>query len=373
MNPTVRRQHWLQHLIGGLLLSVCLVRAAPAVVSDGLTATLTLGALVFLLLTSYTVGLGILRRTSASKQGAAIWLGVLSANWLALVLVSSEFIWLAFVLWLLAGHLLGLRAGVTFCLFILLLSIAIPWQQHGQPHAAAIIGPSVGMLFAFGVSRGQMQLLRLTQELSQAQHEAGAMAERTRLARDIHDTLAQGFASILILSRAGQAATTDRERLLGQIEQTAADNLEESRRIVAALAPAALEDEKLAAALKRLAARLEDETQIKTEVTTPYGEDLTIEQEIALLRVAQSALANVRQHARAQRVWISLDRQDDRVRMIVKDDGIGIDPATRHDSESGFGLAAMRSRLLELGGDLSIINSKPGTTLTASLPTEVRQ
>lgn len=126
MNPTVRRQHWLQHLIGGLLLSVCLVRAAPAVVSDGLTATLTLGALVFLLLTSYTVGLGILRRTSASKQGAAIWLGVLSANWLALVLVSSEFIWLAFVLWLLAGHLLGLRAGVTFCLFILLLSIAIP-------------------------------------------------------------------------------------------------------------------------------------------------------------------------------------------------------------------------------------------------------
>ena len=87
-----------------------------------------------------------------------------------------------------------------------------------------------------------------------------------------------------------------------------------------------------------------------------------------MLRVAQSGLANIRQHSAAQEARISVANEDGILSMVITDDGTGFDPSSRIDSESGYGLAAMRSRLVELGGALAVTSSKEGTTLTATLP-----
>jgi signal transduction histidine kinase len=383
MNQTMRQQRWWQHLSSALLLLICLARAIQDLNSTHeLSRILFVMPVAMVMVLAYLLGPPFVRRQSSPRLAAAIWLALLTLLWVALVLVSDEFIWLAFVLWLLAGHVVDLPVGIGFCLLVLALAISIPWLQSGQPHAAAIIGPAVGMLFAFGVSRGQLQLIRLAREradllsdlilaqdeLAQTQREAGALAERTRLSRDIHDTLAQGFASILLLARAGLTPNADHEKLLSQIANTAADNLEESRRIVAALTPAALEEEPLVAALVRLATTLQSETGITTVVESTSQHRLDLAQEIAMLRVAQSGLANIRQHSAAEQVRISVTNEDGNLRMVIADDGVGFDPSRRTGSDSGYGLAAMRSRLSELGGSLDVTTSEAGTTLTATLP-----
>jgi len=385
MNQPMREQRWWQHLSSALLLIICLVRAIQDLFAADTKIGITLLApLVLALVLVYLYGPRLVRRQPNPAAASFWWLAALALLWIALVLVSAEFIWLAFVLWLLAGHVVDLAIGIGFSILVLVLAIGIPWAQTGRPHAAAIIGPGVGMLFAFGVARGQLQLIRLAREraellddllqaqddLAQTQREAGALSERTRLSRDIHDTLAQGFASILLLSRAGLAASMDREKLLGQIEQTAAENLEESRRIVAALTPAALDEVPLLAALSRIAARLEEETGIRASVEVPAECALALEQEIAMLRVAQSALANVRQHSGATTAQISVSQHDDTLTMSISDDGTGFDPSDRTGSKSGYGLAAMSSRLRELGGNLEVSSSPVGTRITATLPVQ---
>ena len=145
------------------------------------------------------------------------------------------------------------------------------------------------------------------------------------------------------------------------------------RRIVAALAPAELDDDALAAALQRMLDRIRDETGLQGELHVDDSMPiLPTEVEVALLRTAQSALANVRLHARASRVVMSLVDADDTVRLDIIDDGIGFDqPAWEQDADAGssYGLRFMRARLRELGGGLDI-ESTPGegTALSIHLP-----
>lgn len=322
------------------------------------------------------------------------WFLGLVGCWLLAVAVSPELVWVAFALWLLAGHLLPLRVSVAVSVLVLVVVIARPWQDGLS--VAGVVGPVVGMVFALALSRGQQLLVRdglererlvaslvaaqeetevLHAELAAAQRSAGELAERTRLSRDIHDTLAQGFSSILLLARAG-ATTHDREaerRLLAQIETSAADGLEEARRVVGALAPAPLESG-LVEALRRLVERLPEESGVRGEVRVE-GDVTALPPvlEVALLRVAQSALANVRQHARASTVVLTLAEADDSVRLDVVDDGRGFDPvqmpAGDDVSRGGYGLRASRQRLRELGGGL-VVESEPGagTAVSAFVP-----
>ena len=145
------------------------------------------------------------------------------------------------------------------------------------------------------------------------------------------------------------------------------------RRIVAALAPAELDDDALAAALQRMLDRIRDETGLQGELHVDDSMPiLPTEVEVALLRTAQSALANVRLHARASRVVMSLIDADDTVRLDIIDDGTGFDqPAWEQDADAGssYGLRFMRARLRELGGGLDI-ESTPGegTALSIHLP-----
>lgn len=326
------------------------------------------------------------------------WMVGLLVSWVVLVLVSAENVWLAFSLWLLIPHFFRLRVALALSAGALALVVWRPWAVTGELTLAAVLGPTVGAIFAVALARGQYQLVReglerqrlvdslvraqretavLHDELAAVQREAGAMEERTRLSRDIHDTLAQGFSSILLLARgrsvvAGTPALVD---LLAQIESTASANLAEARSVVSALAPPLLSDNGLAQALRRLLDALVTETGIRTDLRV-VGDvaHLPTPVEVALLRTAQGALANVRVHSGATRVVITLSGLDRTVRLDIVDDGRGFEPGALDEraqsySHGGYGLPSTKARLRELGGDLEL-ESAPGegTALSAHLP-----
>jgi len=332
------------------------------------------------------------------RRTPGLWLVVLGLAWLVAVLVSASFVWVGFALWLLAGQVLTLRWALGYTAVVLLAVILAPGLAGPGWTVAGVVGPTVGALFALGLSRGQVLLARdalerarlldalmqaqaesaaLQEQLALTQREVGAMSERTRLSRDIHDTVAQGFSSIVLLARGASVSPgePDLRRLLARIEDTAADNLTEIRAVVAALAPSTLQHSGLAAALRRLLDDLHADTGLDTELrVAPELTELSTTHEVALLRTAQSALANIRSHARAARVVVSLDGSPHEVRLDVVDDGVGFDPAILDRpgadlTRGGYGVAATRARLTELGGGL-IIESAPGegTAVSAHLP-----
>jgi signal transduction histidine kinase len=210
------------------------------------------------------------------------------------------------------------------------------------------------------------QLEATRAELAAAQHEAGRLAERQRLAADIHDTLAQGFTSILMLIQAAQADLADSHPLAsGQLdlaERTARDNLAEARALVADLAPARLEGSTLPDALRRLSREHEEASFDVSGTPRP----LPVAIEVVLLRVCQEALANVRKHANARSASVLLGYDQDAVRLEVGDDGAGFDPD--HVS-GGYGLRGMRTRVAEAGGTLTVHSSPgAGTRVSATVP-----
>lgn len=204
------------------------------------------------------------------------------------------------------------------------------------------------------------QLTAAQAELATAHHSAGVVAERERLAAEIHDTLAQGFTSIAMQAEAALASpgvdheSADRLRL---IARTARDNLAEARALVAAFSPAGLERGTLVEAVRRVAGRFQDETGTRVRIdVTGEGADLSRDREVVLLRAVQEALANVRKHACASNVSLTLvlDRSD--VTVEVHDDGVGM----ASGAPAGFGLAAMSSRVRDVGGSVAL-SSDPGT------------
>lgn len=202
------------------------------------------------------------------------------------------------------------------------------------------------------------------------------LEERQRLAHEIHDTLAQGFTSIVTnLEAAGGALDRDRAALRHHLNQAlgvARESLSEARRLVWALKPEPLEEAPLPEALRRLVARWSSSSGVAAEVfVTGEPGSLAAEAEVALLRVAQEALANVRKHARAGRVAVTLSYIGGRAVLDVRDDGVGFDPAATSPGSGGdgFGLRSMRERLERAGGALSV-ESAPGegTVLSAEVP-----
>jgi signal transduction histidine kinase len=210
------------------------------------------------------------------------------------------------------------------------------------------------------------------QLLTQAR-EAGAGDERQRLAREIHDTLAQGLTGIITQLEAAQqtASEPERDRRIGNAKRLARDSLAEARRSVQALRPQALEDSKLPDALADEVTRWTATSGVAAEVkSTGDPRALHPEVEVTLLRMAQEALANVAKHAAAQHAWVTLSYMEDVVTLDVRDDGSGFAPQTQNSADGGgFGLIAMRQRVGRLAGQLEI-ESEPGagTAVSASLP-----
>jgi signal transduction histidine kinase len=205
-------------------------------------------------------------------------------------------------------------------------------------------------------------------QLAQAQHDAGVQAERERLSAEIHDTLAQGFSSLLMLVRSASASVgTDNERaqtLLRSAEQTAKENLDEARSLVQSLAPIALQHGDLVAALHRMASA-ENALSVTVTVTGIASEAaLSPAEDVVLLRAVQESLTNTRRHANATEARITLAYDASPVRATVTDNGTGFDPSTSF----GSGLSGMRSRLASVGGRLEVTSSPVhGTTIEVSL------
>jgi signal transduction histidine kinase len=201
-------------------------------------------------------------------------------------------------------------------------------------------------------------------EVARLSHEAGVAAERERLAGEIHDTLAQGFTSIITLVQAADPALGD-ERLALAV-RTARENLAESRALIAALGPTALADASLAEAVRRQAAGFTETAGIPAAArVTGEPRALPTAVEVVLLRAAQESLTNVRRHAGAREVDVLLAYREESVRLVVRDDGRGFDPEVAR----GFGLSAMRSRAEQVRGSL-LVRSDPetGTTIELEVP-----
>jgi signal transduction histidine kinase len=215
------------------------------------------------------------------------------------------------------------------------------------------------------------------QLLAQAR-EGGATDERQRLAREIHDTLAQGLTGIITqLEAAGQAEHEPAEwrRHLANAARLARESLAEARRSVRALGPAPLERARLPEALAEVAGKWSSVSGVPAKVAiTGTARPLHPEIEATLLRTAQEALANVAKHAAASRAGLTLSYMEDVVTLDVRDDGVGFDPAGvpgdgDGDASGGFGLTSMRQRVRRLAGTLTV-ESEPGggTAVSATVP-----
>jgi signal transduction histidine kinase len=202
--------------------------------------------------------------------------------------------------------------------------------------------------------------------------EAGVLDERQRMAREIHDTIAQGLTGIVTqLQAATQAALNPSEwrRHVDNATRLARDSLAEARRSVHAVEPGPLQSARLPDALAEVVAEWSDLNAVAAEATaTGTARPLHPEVEVTLLRTAQEALANAAKHAHATHVRLTLSYMDDLVSLDVRDNGAGFEPSRARDG-GGFGLTSIRQRVTRLAGALEI-ESEPGsgTTISAILP-----
>jgi signal transduction histidine kinase len=297
-------------------------------------------------------------------------LGVLAALWFAATMASPSYFVALFAMYWLFWSTVDLPWGAlpTAGLTVLMVVANERWgASWTEAIAQGVISFGMGLAFALYIRvvieqssqrRALISELRAAQHhLAAAQHEAGVLAERERLAREIHDTLAQGFTSIVMLCQAGRH---------DRVEQVARDNLAEARRLVAALQPVVLDGRTLADALARVVQSFADDTDIAA-VLDVVGDPrpLARAEEVALVRTAQEALANVRQHSAATSVRVRL-RFDDPVTLSITDDGRGFDPAA---VDGGFGLRGLRDRIAEVRGALDVRSTPDGgTTVEVSVP-----
>lgn len=250
------------------------------------------------------------------------------------------------------------------------------WLFFFMGLAAIILGIWVSAIIEQSSRRRELieQLEAAQAELAAAERREGVLEERQRLAREIHDTLAQGFTSIVMhLEAAEQALPGDPDRLqkhLNQARSTARASLDQARRVVQDLRPESLEQRSLPEAIERSAARWREETGIPltTKIT---GNPIPVHPniEVTLLRAAQEALNNIRKHAQATFVQLTLSYMNDVVVLDIQDDGVGLDGAEPSHLSGGYGLRAMRERAELCGGSVDL-ESDPGegTTVVVTIP-----
>jgi signal transduction histidine kinase len=269
----------------------------------------------------------------------------------------------------------------------LLIALAIHganWPNMPVAVAVTLVGvvtaPVIGTVIVASV-RQRARLAGLVTELAASRaesarlsREAGAAAERERLALEIHDTLAQGFTSIVALAHAVEPEldndTAAAKWHVELIRSTARENLAEARAMVAELTPTALHDSSLCAAIQRQCERLSAETGVAATVRVD-GElpRLSMATDVVLLRATQEAFANIRKHAEATAVTVSLSPVDCGVRLSVADNGIGLSD----DHTDGFGLRGMGARAAQVGGTMSVTpTAGGGTTVTVEVPARLR-
>lgn len=212
----------------------------------------------------------------------------------------------------------------------------------------------------------------LDSSAARSEIEAAVLEERTRIAREIHDTLAQTFSGILlelgVAQRLQSTRPEDAWAIVDHVRELAQTGLTEARRSVWALQPSAEQDSDLVGALRRIVRPISVDESVQTELQI-HGTPRPLPADVGrnLLRIAQEALSNALRHARAQIIWIDVTYEPERILLRIQDDGRGIWPM--HEGGGGFGLISMRQRAERLGGEM-VIESRPGrgTEIAVDVP-----
>jgi len=285
-----------------------------------------------------------------------------------LAMMPQYFITLPFPLAIVCGFPAAIGSEWSHRLGVLQNPDAFPWMLAFVRAAAFLV---IGV--SFKLLRLQMNdLARLQANLASAERKAGVLEERQRLAREIHDTLAQGFASIIVhLERTEQINHLEHSPAKGHIDlarSVAREGLEESRRMMAALRPEVLEQRGLPEALGRVCQEWSRRTGIESKLSvTGTAEPLHPEIELTILRGVQEGLTNVARHSGAHTTAVTLSYMEDLVVLEVQDDGKGFVP--REAGRTGYGLHGMRERVEGLQGSLQVESVLgEGTTISLTLP-----
>ncbi len=310
---------------------------------------------------------------------------------------TTERIWLALLLVAWAGLAFHAESAVylVFPLFFVILFIVSDWRGallvvpatgvaiwaidvHNVLTPGSVLGPILGASVAIVVSFGFFLLQRETNaraeaidqliaaraDIAEISRRAGEQDERARVAADIHDTVAQGLSSIQLLLHSAEKELAQSSEVpataaahIRLARETAAENLQETRRIIDALQPATLDGSSLVQALEHVC-EASPAASITRFVVDGTPTNLAPNVEAALIRVTQSALSNVVKHASATACGVTLTYSPDLVSVDIVDNGRGFDPSKIQDNW-GVGISGTQRRLANLGGTLTI-ESQPG-------------
>ena len=384
--PAQTRTAWL--LMDGVMAVLVLASAARYVINHGLNdlaAIVLPGAMALLI--------GYLARRTLPPRMHPAWLTAVCVLWLALVVLAPSFGWCVVVLAFAALRILTSRSAVLVVgvLIVGLIAATLRISDHFDPTVVA--GPiclavlAVATYRALDTEADRRQqllnnLLRTQDDLAVAERTAGALSERQRLSREIHDSVTQDLASVsLLLEAATVQWPIDPGKAQSYVRQAAVSarqGLVEARGLVSALArPAVLDGSDLPQALTRLAATTVLPSGAATDVHVE-GTPRPVSDEVAAaaVRTARGALANVAEHASATRAVLTLTYLPDAISLDVRDDGRGFTLQTTPPGRGpagdgrGFGLSGIRSRVAALGGTV-VVESAPGdgTALAVLLPT----
>ncbi|MFC7494352.1 MULTISPECIES: sensor histidine kinase [unclassified Nocardioides] len=369
--PAARLDRWLLAVLVVLLIT----SAARYVDRHGLDATgiaVLLGALL----------LGLAHATRGLLPGRSwwptVWVTAMVLLWATLTIVAPSFAWCAVPVAFAVLRVLPFGWAVATVVAMTVVVTASWLRITDGVDPVQVAGPiaiALVTVLAYRALDLESQARQdLLDRLADEQQRTGALAERTRLSREIHDSVGQGLSSInLLLQAAEQVWDARPDAARGHVRTAAAtarDGLEEVRRVVRDLAPADLVD--LSAALRRVAERAAPGIGVEVRVD---GDPVAVPPDVAeaLVRTARGALANVVEHAAAERVVMTLTYQGDVVVLDVRDDGRGFEPGeVRPRGSRGRGLAGIRDRAQALGGRADV-ESAPGegTTISVRFPVEV--
>jgi signal transduction histidine kinase len=311
--------------------------------------------------------------------------------WFVLVNISPAYYIALFGLFIQVFRQLPIRYAVVATILLTAAAVLEQLTDSGDPFsltnpmlwtflfmslAGVLLGIWISAIIQQSTKRRELieQLETAQTELSAVKTREGVLAERQRLAQEIHDTLAQGFTSIVMhLEAAEQALPDDLDTLQRHLDQArgiARTSLDQARRVVQDLRPDLLEQQSLPDAIERTAVRWSEETGIPLTTNTT-GEPITLHPdiEVTLLRATQEALNNVRKYAQATTVQLTLSYMPDVVILDVQDNGVGLNGAEPSPLSGGYGLQAMRQRAEHLGGSVTLESeSAEGTTVVVTIP-----
>ncbi len=351
---------WLAAVMHSAFLLLVLASAVRFLTRhDGTPLAPCVIALTAALVVAYGVGL--------LKPGL-VWLIVVLVFWVVLVVLAPSFAWSAIPLFV--TGLRTLPTGPAVALVAVVTALVVVSQNRladGFDPNLTIVPIAIALVTTAVITF----MRRQTERLRESERNAGVLAERHRVSREIHDALAQGLSSQAMLLQAADQAWARpelaREHLRSAL-RVGAGNLSEARRLVQDLAPADLADATLEEALRAVAGRAGLPAEVRVDgAERPLPERV----QSALVRIAQGALANALEHAGAGRAVVTLTYLDDQVVLDVADDGRGFAVRETEPGERGHGLPAMRARAQQLGGRLTV-ESAPGqgTVISAAIPLE---